>query len=205
MLSPFLCLLQGCGGFAKWKLRWWAGRVGHQSLDLERSRTPFAVRHMAAATISLQAFHVSRSLVEIACRCIFRDGRSRRDALRGGHAQCVSGTRIVQLNRRTRVTMDEVGVIQKFGVPPVSIPDYLALVGDAADGYPDLSGWGPKFTAAVLGKFGHLESIPADWRDWHVNAANASALATRFPRSVTRQCCSECSQRCGLTSSCSTT
>ncbi len=92
-------------------------------------------------------------------------------------AQCVSGTRIVQLNRRTRVTLDEAGVIQKFGVPPVSIPDYLALVGDSADGYPGLSGWGAKSTAAVLAKFGHIESIPADWREWHVNAANASALA----------------------------
>jgi 5'-3' exonuclease len=92
-------------------------------------------------------------------------------------AQCVRGTRIVQLNRRTRVTMDETGVIQKFGVPPASIPDYLALVGDAADGYPGLPGWGAKSTAAVLAKFGHLESIPADSSQWHVNATNASALA----------------------------
>jgi 5'-3' exonuclease len=92
-------------------------------------------------------------------------------------AQCVSGTRIVQLNRRTRVTIDEAGVIQKFGVPPGSIPDYLALVGDAADGYPGLAGWGAKSTAAVLAKFGHIEAIPADWRDWHVNASSASALA----------------------------
>jgi 5'-3' exonuclease len=92
-------------------------------------------------------------------------------------AQCVSGTRIVQLNRRTRVTYDEAGVIQKFGVPPASIPDYLALVGDAADGYSGLPGWGAKSSAAVLAKFGKLESIPADWREWHVNAANASGLA----------------------------
>ena len=92
-------------------------------------------------------------------------------------AQCVNGTRIVQLNRRTRVTIDEAGVIQKFGVPPASIPDYLALVGDSADGYPGLPGWGAKSTAAVLAKFGHLESIPEDWREWHVNAASASALA----------------------------
>src|SRR2546427_6366826 len=92
-------------------------------------------------------------------------------------AQCVRGTRIVQLNRRTRVTRDEAGVIQKFGVPPESIPDYLALVGDAADGYPGLPGWGAKSSAAVLAKFGHLESIPTDPREWHVNAANASALA----------------------------
>jgi 5'-3' exonuclease len=92
-------------------------------------------------------------------------------------AQCVCGTRVVQLNRRTRVTIDEAGVIQKFGVPPPSIPDYLALVGDTADGYPGLPGWGAKSTAAVLAKFGHIESIPEDWREWRVNAASASALA----------------------------
>jgi 5'-3' exonuclease len=92
-------------------------------------------------------------------------------------AQCVRGARIVQLNRRTRVTLDEAGVIQKFGVSPASIPDYLALVGDAADGYPGLPGWGAKSSAAVLAKFVHLECIPTDWREWGVNATNASALA----------------------------
>ncbi len=97
-------------------------------------------------------------------------------------AQCVCGTRIVQLNRRTRVTHDEAGVIQKFGVPPASIPDYLALVGDAADGYPGLPGWGAKSTAAVLAKFGHLESIPTDWREWRVNTASPSALAQTLSR-----------------------
>jgi 5'-3' exonuclease len=92
-------------------------------------------------------------------------------------AQCVTGTRIVQLNRRTQVTLDEAGVIQKFGVAPASIPDYLALVGDSADGYPGLPGWGAKSTAAVLAKFSHIESIPADASDWHVNASSASTLA----------------------------
>jgi 5'-3' exonuclease len=92
-------------------------------------------------------------------------------------AQCVRGTRVVQLNRRTRVTVDEAGVIQKFGVSPVSIPDYLALVGDAADGFPGLPGWGAKSSAAVLAKFVHLEAIPPDWREWSVNAANAATLA----------------------------
>ncbi len=92
-------------------------------------------------------------------------------------AQCVTGTRIVQLSRRTNVTLDEAGVVQKFGVTPQSIPDYLALVGDAADGYPGLRGWGAKSSAAVLAKFLHLESIPIDCRDWRVNATNASALA----------------------------
>jgi 5'-3' exonuclease len=97
-------------------------------------------------------------------------------------AQCVRGTRIVQLNRRTRVTFDEQAIVQKFGVSPASIPDYLALVGDAADGYPGLPGWGAKSSAAVLAKFVHLESIPADYREWRVNAANASALANTLNR-----------------------
>jgi 5'-3' exonuclease len=92
-------------------------------------------------------------------------------------AQCVRGTRVVQLNRRTRTILDEDGIVAKFGVRPASIPDYLALVGDAADGYPGLAGWGAKSTAAVLGKYGHLEAIPADWRIWGVNAANPGALA----------------------------
>jgi 5'-3' exonuclease len=97
-------------------------------------------------------------------------------------AQCVLGTRIVQLHRRTGVTLDEAGVIKKFGVSPASIPDYLALVGDAADGYPGLPGWGAKSSAAVLAKFLHLESIPVDSRDWHVNAANATTLAATLSR-----------------------
>jgi 5'-3' exonuclease len=92
-------------------------------------------------------------------------------------AQCVRGTRVVQMDRRARTTRDEAGVIAKFGVPPASIPDYLALVGDASDGYPGLMGWGAKSAAAVLAKFGHLEAIPADWRAWGVNATRPSALA----------------------------
>ena len=97
-------------------------------------------------------------------------------------AQCVSGTRIVQLNRRTRVTLDEAGVIQKFGVPPASIPDYLALVGDSADGYPGLQGWGAKSSATVLARFAHIESIPADYREWGVRVASASTLADVLTR-----------------------
>ena len=92
-------------------------------------------------------------------------------------AQCVRGSRVVQLNRRTRTTVDEAGVRARFGVGPESIPDYLALVGDAADGFPGLRGWGAKSTAAVLAKFGRLEAIPEDPATWSVNAANAGALA----------------------------
>ena len=101
-------------------------------------------------------------------------------------AQCVSGTRIVQFNRRTRTILDEVAIVEKFGVSPGSIPDYLALVGDSADGYPGLPGWGAKSTSAVLRKFLHLESIPKDCREWHVNATNASALADTLCREFDR-------------------
>jgi 5'-3' exonuclease len=97
-------------------------------------------------------------------------------------AQCVRGARVVQMNRRTRTILDEAGVTAKYGVPPASIPDYLALVGDAADGYPGLRGWGRKSAATVLARYGHLESIPADWRTWGVNAANPGALALTLAR-----------------------
>src|SRR5207245_9406699 len=83
-------------------------------------------------------------------------------------AQCVRGTRVVQMDRRTRAVRDEAGVVAKFGVAPASIPDYLALVGDAADGFPGLPGWGAKSSAAVLSRYGHLEAIPDDWRSWGV-------------------------------------
>jgi 5'-3' exonuclease len=97
-------------------------------------------------------------------------------------AQCVRGTRVVQLNRRTRTFFDEAGVVAKFGVPPQSIPDYLALVGDAADGFPGLAGWGAKSTATVLARYGHLESIPADPRNWDVSVANPGRLAETLQR-----------------------
>ncbi len=92
-------------------------------------------------------------------------------------AQAVSGTRIVQEDRLRRTIRDEAGVVAKFGVPPASIPDYLALVGDSSDGYPGLPGWGAKSAAAVLAKFGHIENIPADWRTWGVNCARPGALS----------------------------
>jgi 5'-3' exonuclease len=97
-------------------------------------------------------------------------------------AQCVRGTRVVQLNRRTRTYFDEAGVMAKFGVLPASIPDYLALVGDAADGFPGLPGWGAKSAAAVLAKYGRLEAIPADPRAWNVNVASAARLAQTLER-----------------------
>jgi 5'-3' exonuclease len=97
-------------------------------------------------------------------------------------AQCVRGTRVVQQDRRKRTIVDEAGVMAKFGVPPDSIPDYLALVGDTADGFPGLPGWGAKSTAAVLAKFGHIEDIPLDWQEWKVNATGASKLSATLAR-----------------------
>jgi 5'-3' exonuclease len=97
-------------------------------------------------------------------------------------AQSVRGSRVVQLIRRTNVELDEAAVVKKFGVPPASIPDYLALVGDSADGYPGLPGWGAKSTAAVLARFGKLERIPTDWKEWRVNATSAARLAVTLQR-----------------------
>ena len=82
--------------------------------------------------------------------------------------QCVVGRHVVQFDRRARKMIDHDGVIEKFGVPPDSIPDYLALVGDAADGYPGLAGWGAKSTSAVLARYGKLEEIPLNPGQWDV-------------------------------------
>ena len=93
-------------------------------------------------------------------------------------AQCVSGDRVVLRDRIRSITYDQAGVIAKFGVPPESIPDYLALVGDSADGFPGLPGWGSKSAAAILARFGHLESIPDSPLDWELPMRNAVRLAT---------------------------
>src|ERR1700761_3922126 len=95
-------------------------------------------------------------------------------------AQCVRGTRVVQMDRRKNAIRDEAGVMARFGVLPASIPDYLALVGDSADGYPGLMGWGAKSAAAVLARFGHLESIPEDWRGWGASVTSPKALSSRL-------------------------
>jgi 5'-3' exonuclease len=92
-------------------------------------------------------------------------------------AQCVSGTRIVQLDRRRNILRDETGVIEKFGVKPASIPDWLAVVGDTADGYPGLRGWGEKAAAAVLSHYPQLEAVPRDWTKWHASIRKARPLS----------------------------
>jgi 5'-3' exonuclease len=92
-------------------------------------------------------------------------------------SQCVAGTRVVQLDRRRDLLRDEAGVVAKFGVKPPSIPDYLAVVGDSADGFPGVSGWGQKAAALALSQYPHLEDIPKDWREWHPSIRKARGLS----------------------------
>ncbi len=93
-------------------------------------------------------------------------------------AQCVVGRRVVQLDRRKREVRDEDGVIRKFGVAPISIPDYLALMGDTTDGYPGLAGWGAKSASTVLARYRHIEEIPDSAQNWDVSVRGAAKLAS---------------------------
>ncbi len=91
-------------------------------------------------------------------------------------SQCVRGSRVVQMDRRTRKITDEQGVVAKFGVLPESIPDYLALVGDSSDGYPGLPGWGPTSAGAALLTYGHIESLPREPAGWKVSIRGLGKL-----------------------------
>jgi 5'-3' exonuclease len=92
-------------------------------------------------------------------------------------SQCVVGARVVQLDRRHNTLRDEAGVVSRFGVRPESIPDYLAVVGDSADGFPGVPGWGAKAAAQVLSQYPHLEEIPKDWRKWPSSIRRSRPLA----------------------------
>lgn len=92
-------------------------------------------------------------------------------------SQCVEGTRVVQFDRRQRRLRDEAGVIEKFGVPPASIPDWLALVGDSADGFPGIRGFGAKTAAAVLARYTRIEDIPPNGEDWDLPVRGPARLA----------------------------
>jgi 5'-3' exonuclease len=101
-------------------------------------------------------------------------------------AQCVRGERVVQLDRRRGEERDEAGVLKKFGVMPASIPDWLALVGDSADGFPGLPGWGATSAATVLARYGHLEGIPAQAARWDVSVRGAERLAATLAEQAAR-------------------
>jgi 5'-3' exonuclease len=91
--------------------------------------------------------------------------------------QCVDGRRVVQLDRRKHEIIDEEAVVERFGVPPASIPDWLGLVGDSADGFPGLAGWGAKSASAVLARYGHIEAIPPTAAEWDVSVRGAEKLS----------------------------
>ncbi|HSM72754.1 MAG TPA: 5'-3' exonuclease H3TH domain-containing protein [Anaerolineales bacterium] len=97
--------------------------------------------------------------------------------------QMVDGDRVISWDRRREIVLDEQGVIEKFGVPPESIPDYLALVGDAADGFPGIKGWGAKSVAMVLAKFKHIESIPKDPKKLPITLGRATTLINNLQES----------------------
>ncbi|MCU1449015.1 MAG: Flap endonuclease [Acidimicrobiales bacterium] len=93
-------------------------------------------------------------------------------------AQCVRGSRVVQVDRRKQQTFDDKGVLERYGVLPESITDWLALVGDSSDGYPGLPGWGAKSTAAVLRRYLHIEEIPPRFERWDIHVSGARRLAS---------------------------
>jgi len=97
-------------------------------------------------------------------------------------AQSVRGKKVVCWDRRREIVYDEKGVVQKFGVRPESIPDWLALVGDAADGYPGIQGWGAKSASTVLARFTHLENIPQEYLKWRLNLGRSQSLAENLER-----------------------
>ncbi|HEV8381719.1 MAG TPA: 5'-3' exonuclease H3TH domain-containing protein [Gemmatimonadales bacterium] len=100
-------------------------------------------------------------------------------------SQCVRGERVVQFDRRKREQRDEKGVVARFGVGPASIPDYLALVGDSADGFPGVPGWGEKASGTVLGRYQHLERIPTVAKEWEVAVRGAARLSAALEENRT--------------------
>jgi 5'-3' exonuclease len=138
-----------------------------------------ATRALGIVVWGLEAFEADDGLATGAAR--FADDRNVEQVVICSPdkdlAQCVRGDRVVCLDRMRRKLMNEQGVVEKFGVPPATIPDWLALVGDSADGFPGIPRWGAKSAAAVLAHYGHIESIPDDADAWDIKVRGAKALA----------------------------
>ena len=138
-----------------------------------------ALRSMAVLVWPMTEFEADDALASAAAKAA-QDDRVRQVIICTPDkdlSQCVVGSRVVQLDRQRKTLRDEAGVIGKFGIKPSSIPDYLAVVGDNADGFPGISGWGSKTAAAVFSKYPHLEDIPKDWRRWDPMVRRARPLA----------------------------
>ena len=136
-------------------------------------------RALGIVTWSMIEFEADDALATMAARAA-RDARVERVLIVTPDkdlAQCVDGERVVGFDRHRKLVLDAAGVVAKFGVPPAAIPDYLALVGDAADGIPGVPRWGAKSAAALLSRFGTIDQIPDDPRAWGVPVRGAEALA----------------------------
>ena len=161
----------------------WSGYKTGEGIDpaLHRQFHPLeqALRSMGVVVWAMEEFEADDALASAAARAA---GDSRVEQILicspdKDLSQCVVGERIVQFDRRQRQVRDEAGVVAKFGVPPVSIPDWLALVGDSADGFPGVASWGEKAATALLARYGHLERIPRDPAVWDVPVRGAARLA----------------------------
>lgn len=164
----------------------WSGYKTSEGMEPELlTQIPIVEDALVALGVTVWAMerHEADDALASAASCAASDERVRQVRLLTPDkdlGQCVSGSRVVQVDRRTGTTIDEEGVRAKFGVGPESIPDYLALVGDTSDGFPGLPGWGAKSAAAVLARYGHLEAIPDDpdrWAADGVMVRGASRLA----------------------------
>ena len=99
-------------------------------------------------------------------------------------AQCVEGDRVVQFDRRNNKILNDAAVVKKYGVEPASIPDYLALMGDSADGFPGLSGWGAKTASTLLARYGHIENIPTAAGKWDITVRGSARLAATLKENI---------------------
>ncbi|HZQ94797.1 MAG TPA: 5'-3' exonuclease H3TH domain-containing protein [Candidatus Sulfotelmatobacter sp.] len=138
-----------------------------------------ALQAMGVLVWPMVEFEADDALASAAARAA-QDGRVQRVIICTPDkdlGQCVVGSRVVQLDRRRETLRDEAGVVAKFGVKPESIPDYLAVVGDSADGFPGIAGWGAKAAALVFSQYPHLEDIPQDWKHWNPSIRRARPLA----------------------------
>ena len=160
----------------------WSGYKTGDGIDpaLHRQFHPLeqALAHMGVTVWAMAEFEADDALASAAARAA-GDPRVEQVLICSPDkdlSQCVVGERIVQFDRRQRQIRDEAGVVAKFGVRPVSIPDWLALVGDSADGFPGVTGWGEKAATALLARYGHVDRIPADPAGWDVTVRGAARL-----------------------------
>ena len=157
----------------------WPGYKTSEGMDPEiLEQIPVMERALRAAGFTVWSMVEHEADDALAAAVADRDGRVEQVLIVTADkdlGQCVRGTRVVQLDRRKREIVDADGVREKFGVPPESIPDYLGLVGDTADGFPGLPGWGAKSAARVLARYGHIEDIPAAAGQWDVPGLRGAA------------------------------